>query len=64
MSTRLMLRAAEILNLGREDRLKLRLGLAGWMMAAHDHSFIEVLMAARGSGLPMLRNVLRPIITT
>ena len=49
-STDLMLHAAKYLGLDGDSMKKLRLALAGWMMANRDHSFYEVYRAAEAYG--------------
>lgn len=51
-STDLMLHAAENLALKDADKMKLRLALVGWMLSNRDHSFYEIMTAAKSYGLP------------
>lgn len=52
-STDLMMHAGEHLGLkGAVQKMPLRMALAGWMIAARDHSFYEVFKAAEAYGVP------------
>lgn len=52
-STDLMMHAGEHLGVKTSvQKMPLRLALAGWMIAARDHSFYEVFKAAQAYGLP------------
>ncbi|BAY20852.1 hypothetical protein NIES2100_05960 [Calothrix sp. NIES-2100] len=51
-STDLLLHAANNLGLDQNDKLKLRLALVGWMLSNRDHSFYEIMIAAKNYGLP------------
>ena len=51
-STDLLLHAANNLGLDQIDKFKLRLALVGWMLSNRDHSFYEIMMAAKNYGLP------------
>lgn len=53
-STDLMLHASQYLGFDADGLKKLRLALAGWMMANRDHSFYEVYRAAEAYGVPFV----------
>ncbi|WP_187430347.1 hypothetical protein ROLI_027530 [Roseobacter fucihabitans] len=60
-STDLMMHAAEHLGVKNSvQKMSLRLGLAGWMIAARDHSFYEVFKAAEAYGVPFHVDPTRP----
>ncbi len=59
-STDLMLHACQYLGFDADATKKLRLALAGWMMANRDHSFYEVYRAAEPYGVPFVTDKLDP----
>ncbi len=60
-STDLMLHAGEHLGIkGTVQKMPLRLALAGWMIAARDHSFYEVYKSAEAYGVKFHMDPARP----
>jgi hypothetical protein len=59
-STDLMLHAGQYLGFDADGLKKLRLALAGWMMANRDHSFYEVYQAAVAYGVPFVTDKADP----
>ncbi|MFK7762182.1 MAG: DUF4157 domain-containing protein [Roseobacter sp.] len=60
-STDLMMHAGEHLGVKNAvQKIPLRLALAGWMIAARDHSFYEVFKAAEAYGVPFNVDPARP----
>jgi hypothetical protein len=59
-STDLMLHASQYLGFDADGLKKLRLALAGWMMANRDHSFYEIYRAAEAYGVPFVTDKADP----